>query len=198
MAVDSTQPVYPPQTLTPITSVWGQAVSDSVVQKFASVADRTAKWVNPPVGSLSTIIGTGTIDVFRAGAWRPMSERLDNDASSANFATNQPLPASTWQYFEVGPNFVTERTGLYLIIVNAVVGCVAGFVYLNFAIDNNTNIMPTSAQGECKNGEGINLTAVTTTVIPAGNHVLRVAGHAIGASGYIGSINTNVIRLYTS
>ena len=74
MPVDGTQPVYPPQTLTPITSVWGQAVSDSVVQKFASTTDRTNKWVNPPAGSLSTIIGSGIVAVYRAGAWRDLGE----------------------------------------------------------------------------------------------------------------------------
>jgi hypothetical protein len=69
MAVDATQPVYPPQTLTPITSTWGQAVSDAVVQKFTSTTDRANKWINPPAGSLSTIVGSGYIEVYRANGW---------------------------------------------------------------------------------------------------------------------------------
>jgi hypothetical protein len=73
MAVDSTQPVYPPQTLTPITSTWGQAVSDAVVQKFASSIDRTNKWINPPAGSLSTIIGSGSVDIYRDDNWWPIN-----------------------------------------------------------------------------------------------------------------------------
>ena len=86
MPVDGTQPVYPPQTLTPITSVWGQAVSDSVVQKFASTTDRTSKWVNPPTGSLSTIIGSGVVEVYRStDGWQILQQRR---LTGARFSRN--------------------------------------------------------------------------------------------------------------
>jgi hypothetical protein len=51
MALDPTQPVYPPVFEGPITSQWGRAVADSVTQRFASDADRDAKWTTPPRGS---------------------------------------------------------------------------------------------------------------------------------------------------
>jgi hypothetical protein len=87
MAVDANQPVFPPVTQTPITSEWGRAVSDSVVQKFASVADRDSKWVLPPEGSVSTITGSGILSIYRDDAWHDIVE-------SAACAANIPL--QTW------------------------------------------------------------------------------------------------------
>jgi hypothetical protein len=77
MAVDVTQPVYPPATQTPISSAWGKAVSDTVVQHFIDAGDRDAKWINPPVGSISTLGNTGRLDMYRAGAWRQIAEVAD-------------------------------------------------------------------------------------------------------------------------
>lgn len=55
MPVAVTQPVYPPSAGQPIEEVWGDAVSDSVVQRFSSTTDRDTKWPDPPNGALAWI-----------------------------------------------------------------------------------------------------------------------------------------------
>ena len=69
MPVDGTQPVYPPQTLTPITSAWGRAVSDAVIQKFASSTDLTNKWPNPPAGSMAVVPSTSRLYIHNGTQW---------------------------------------------------------------------------------------------------------------------------------
>lgn len=53
MPVSATQPVYPPAAGKPIEAGWGDSVSESVMQRFSSAADRDAKWISPPDGALA-------------------------------------------------------------------------------------------------------------------------------------------------
>ena len=69
MPVDGTQPVYPPATLTPITSAWGKAVSDAVIQKFANTADMNTKWPNPPAGSMAVVPSTSRLYIYNGTQW---------------------------------------------------------------------------------------------------------------------------------
>src|SRR5262245_17975390 len=68
-------PVYPPPPGRAVEGPWGSAVSEHVVQRFATAAERDAKWTTPPTGALcvtvSPLVGwmyTGTVWAQWGGA----------------------------------------------------------------------------------------------------------------------------------
>jgi len=73
MPVANSQPVYPPASGAPIQSTWGQGVSEQITQKFASPADRDAKWTSPPNGALAWTPDYGGSSWIRmGGTWKLM------------------------------------------------------------------------------------------------------------------------------
>lgn len=52
-----------------IASVWGNAIRDRVVHRFASVADRDTSWPAPPNGAHCVTVDTGTLWQRGTSAW---------------------------------------------------------------------------------------------------------------------------------
>lgn len=62
-----------PAPLSPIQSDWAQDVTKRIVHRFASVADRAARYPNPLQGALSTASDRGWLEMWDGvGAWVPV------------------------------------------------------------------------------------------------------------------------------
>lgn len=69
MPVDRNQPVYPPSKGEDILATWGDAVSEHVVQRFATPTDRDMRWSNPPRGAVCMMLDTLTICWYDGTKW---------------------------------------------------------------------------------------------------------------------------------
>ena len=80
MPVAGSQPVFPPPSGSPIQSVWGQAVSEHVIQRFANEADRDAKWTSPPDGAVCITLDTNILWQRQPGGWMVSQTAIPNQA----------------------------------------------------------------------------------------------------------------------
>jgi len=87
MPVAGSQPVFPPPSGSPIQSVWGQAVSEHVVQRFANEADRDAKWTSPPNGAVCITLDTNILWQHQSGGWVYSQTAIPNQAMGTTHPT---------------------------------------------------------------------------------------------------------------
>ena len=69
MPVSTSQPVYPPTPGVPVFASWGSQVSEHVIQRFNSIAERDARWVNPPVGSMCSVMPGHNWYIYTESGW---------------------------------------------------------------------------------------------------------------------------------
>jgi hypothetical protein len=55
-----------------IESAWGNAIRDRIVQRYASLAERTSLSPTPSDGDLSFFEDSGAVDIYYSGSWRPL------------------------------------------------------------------------------------------------------------------------------
>jgi hypothetical protein len=67
--LDPTLPVYSPTPGWPVEAEWGVQTSEHVLQRFTDIADRNARWPNPPHGAHAVTLDTDTIWYRTATAW---------------------------------------------------------------------------------------------------------------------------------
>jgi hypothetical protein len=75
MAIDPAQPVFQPPPGAPVQAQWGQAVAELVIQHFATVAMRDARWTNPPIGSVCQTADANVLWYRRTGGWFVITPR---------------------------------------------------------------------------------------------------------------------------
>lgn len=67
MATTGRIQVSPGQTIQ--STQWGNVIWDQSINAFNTAADRAAQWPNPHLGSVSWLDDSGTLWVYRGGAW---------------------------------------------------------------------------------------------------------------------------------
>ena len=64
-----------------ITDEWGNDIRDRTVQRYATVAARTAAHPSPIEGDLSYLQDSNTVDVYNGTAWVPVDSSSEVDGS---------------------------------------------------------------------------------------------------------------------
>jgi len=103
MPVSPNQPIYPPQPGVPIEAVWGQAVSEGVIQRFTNAADRDAKWTDAPLGALAYHDNVVWIRRDPDGHWASLWYPLTIQTSVQQVIANDVRGGGT--RIELGPKF---------------------------------------------------------------------------------------------
>lgn len=65
-----------------ITSEWGNDIRDRTIQRYATVAARTAAHPTPVEGDLSYLQDSNTVDVYNGAAWVPFLATAEVDGSA--------------------------------------------------------------------------------------------------------------------
>lgn len=119
MPVDRNQPVYPPSKGEDILATWGDAVSEHVVQRFATATDRDMRWSNPPKGALCVTVDTLTLWKYDGTNWVNAAPPAPPETTQiAHFDFQCPDSTAGGQDYAVGfpagvdGNFVIAVTGL--------------------------------------------------------------------------------------